>query len=212
MRKYLLALCAFLVPCMVQAAETVVFDDPTFAAYVDSSGNEASEDYLSIQGTDGTLPGVHQSYVMFDIGIIPDGAIVESAYFTVTVEEFETGDFYPYGALFHIGDDSWDDEIDWSTQSSGSIGTGFGSENMAAIGEITWDDLVAGGWNWQADLADSVISLLVSPEYAQSNNFVRFVDPVLTVTYNVVPVPGSAALAILGLSGVIAARRRKRNL
>ena len=213
----ILSLCVIFTSGISQAAETIVFDSPEYATYVANNPSVTiSSDYLSIQGTNGIFDSIQRSYVMFDISSLGN-VTIESAVFSVSVIEQNNGSQFglaqdPFGELYYVANDGWDDSIVWPTQTGDLSATNFGSQNMTS-GDVAWDELVAGGWDWQVDLSDGLLSLLVAPEYAHRNNFSHFGDPTLTVTYsNVVPAPGSITLAILGLSSVMAIRKKKRNL
>jgi hypothetical protein len=82
-----------------------------------------------------------------------------------------------------------------------------------------WDLLNTSGINISQIDLDDYLSLMLRSRYENIDNYGVFfsaesdsLQPYLKITYSVIPAPGSITLAVIGLSSVMAIRRKKRNL
>ena len=233
MKKLLLLLTvSFVLTGIVPAAEVLYDENPYEDAYVDDlSGTGTNDDTLVIQGNlgNGTLDAVARTLLKFDISSIPTDAVITSALFGIYLEEesmpnIRTLSSSPEAELFYVADDSWDeDTVDWAftegltTDST----TSFGTDALTTTGQyIEWDLLSASGIDYSQIERDDYLSFLLTTTDETINNWALFLSsendinqPYLRITYtNVVPAPGSITLAVIGLSSVMAIRRKKRGM
>lgn len=233
MKTFILLLTVLLaLTAVAPAAEVLYYENPYEDAYVDDlSGTGTNDDTLVIQGNlgNGTLEAVARTLLKFDISSIPTDAVITSAFFGIYLEEESVPNIRylsssPEAELFYVAADNWtEDTVDWAftegltTDSS----TSFGTDPLTNTGQyIEWNLLDASGIDFTQIERDDYLSFLLTTTDESINNWALFLSseneiyqPYLKVTYtNAVPAPGSITLAVIGLSSVMAIRRKKRSL
>ncbi|MHC4551569.1 MAG: DNRLRE domain-containing protein [Planctomycetota bacterium] len=226
MKKIVLLLTITLLCATWTSAGEVLYDEnPYEDAYVSegADGPGGDVDLLYIQGAG----NVTRSLIKFDTSTIPTGAIITSAVLGIYLEEEYMDGFGPSvtmdAELFYVDNDNWDDAtVDWdfvgglTTDSS----TYMGFEAMPDEDQYyEWDLLNTSGINISQIDLDDYLSLMLRSRYENIDNYGVFfsaesdsLQPYLKITYSVIPAPGSITLAVIGLSSVMAIRRKKRNL
>ena len=133
-------------------------------------------------------------------------------------------------SLFHIDEDSWTENlITWNNQPMAYLDgnkelVSFPKPDLPEDRWVQWDIFSGGKWNYENDLIDDQLSLLMSLEanlnqtdvwpYAsflssENGNF----EPYLAIEYEIqtVPLPGAVWFLGSGLLGLVGVVRRKNN-
>lgn len=174
------------------------------------------------------------TYLKFGLGSIPAGQTITSA--TLHLYQVNGGGFVPVGTnLSQVANDDWlESTLTWNNQPVGSqypfsFGPllAYNADGFSHVGWSQWDLLQTGNWDYGADLADGLLSLVIteSSSATQTHNWCsRESDlanclaigetgpasesrrPYLEITY--VPLPGTALLLATGLAAAGWRRRR----
>lgn len=227
-----------LIPAFAAASVTVTFT-PTDDAYVDEGSattNYGDSDTLSVQGTysggypDEDLPSsVTETYLQFDISSLlsslPSGAVIESVVFGIYLYDTADDCSEPSIDLYYAEDDWDEDTLTWDlAQDVDEVGDSLGTQaSLGVTGYYEWDLLNNSEITWEnVDIwSDGIVSFLLASTNDDEYNGAYFYSseysegaytPYLKITYSVVPEPASITLAALGLSSLMAVRRKKRGL
>ena len=237
-RVVFLMLCSLSLLAMAAQGDvtTLIAVEDTYVDSVDSSGSgiTGSETELSIQGyAPGfrSLESYQASYLKFDLSDIPDNAVITGAVFGIYYSGQNTGLYSaadPYAYLHYVGSDAWSEgSLNWNDADTLNVDNQAIEDESKPMPDedeaIEWDLFSGVGFNWtnwQDDLEDNYISLLMTVEDMDINNYANFYSseydiesmrPYLNLTYSVVPEPTSMTLVLVGLSGYLTAKRRKHS-
>jgi hypothetical protein len=207
---------------------------PVDDAYVVSGEPDAPHGALSGLATGYTFPHPESgwvTYLKFDLSGIPANEAITGA--NLNLYKFIVGaGFADLGTnLFRMAPDNWSENtLTWNNQPLGLNGVGapnFGTliasnaDGHTYVGWSVWNLFDKSAWDPSADQADGLLSLQVAETYGgdQTHNWCSkesdptfcpasaLHQPYLTITTEVVPLPGTAWL--FG-AAVLALNRRRR--
>jgi len=206
--------------------------DDTYVDNANTSDSYGGADYLRIQGTSDSGPfrngSIQCTFLKFTLDdIIPSDAVITDAFFGIYYAGQNTGGFTsgaPSAFLHYVSDDSWNEStLDWDESLMLDVSSDPIMGNPRSFSEPgveqEWDLFSNSGFNWtnwQNDLTDGFISLQLTIELDDINNYAQFysgnyddegLHPYLKVNYHVIPEPAGALLFLTGI-GYLA---RKRN-
>jgi hypothetical protein len=212
----LFAAFALLVAGAVPASAAIIHptdDAPVFNNFPDDNFGDLDR---ILTWTAYMAGGRGRSYLKFALDA-PAGYEIASA--VLHLYQYDAGGFVPIVQLHHVADDSWSqDTVTWNNRPlpTPSISTMILSQDIGyTVGWKSFDLLASGEWDWQADVADGSLSLLLKSNENgdERHNFHSLeaqtevdLHPYLEVSF----VPEPSGLTLLGVWGVWMMGRRAR--
>jgi len=211
-------LCAVVACLSLEATGAVV--NPTDDAAV---RNSAPDDTLGIteEGTVLTWTDYMngwrgRSYIKFPLGGMPPRSQVVSA--ELHLYQYDAGGFVPIVNIHHVDDDLWTESaITWNNQPvpAPTAASMIVSKDIGfGVGWVSFDLLAGGVWDYDSDLGDGCVSLLVkSTELGDERHNFHSSEEAVAGDYQPyleITVPEPAGVSLLALGGWVLLRRRRR--